>query len=334
METQLTNEQLLQLYYQDLKYSHENLADGTIKNHQKYLTVFFNTVEMPAFSVTKNTIEKFIYGLKRQDGQDMNIDVKQNYISSIKRFYNFLFDSDEPDIKRMRYYYDEYGSKIDIDNPVRRIKSVNTSATAKLLKNPRKEGLTFVEAKQLIKYMEKKLTKAKTWKNKYVAYRDYAIILLMLEIGLRYSDVSSIKKTDLDVNKKQLNIIIQKTKTKKTFILSDKLCSLIKEYLELRINMNNNLLFVSTNDNYLDNKTMNTMVKKHAANAGINRSVSCHILRHTCGALMYAETKDLALVKELLCHGTVSTTQRYVLSQDLTNDIATTTTNVVNSLIS
>lgn len=43
---------------------------------------------------------------------------------------------------------------------------------------------------------------------------------------------------------------------------------------------------------------------------------SCHMLRHTCGTLLYKETKDLQVVKQVLRHRNIEMTSRYSHVQD------------------
>ena len=43
---------------------------------------------------------------------------------------------------------------------------------------------------------------------------------------------------------------------------------------------------------------------------------SCHMLRHTCGTLLYKETKDLQVVKQVLRHRSIEMTSRYSHIQD------------------
>lgn len=56
-----------------------------------------------------------------------------------------------------------------------------------------------------------------------------------------------------------------------------------------------------------------TAIDARLEKIGLKRpGLSCHALRHTCGTLLYQETKDLALVQETLRHSNPATTSRYV----------------------
>jgi len=160
------------------------------------------------------------------------------------------------------------------------------------------------------------------------------MVLLMLETGLRYSDVASITFDNLVFNGEEtfLNIVTQKTKKKMKFLLSVPLTRALKDYFEVH-GERSSLVFCTDTGRVFDNVAANRMLDKHKSRAGIEKEVTCHTLRHTCGALMYAETKDLAFVKELLGHGSITTTQRYVYSEDVVKDMAKTTARVTDRLI-
>lgn len=334
----LSNEQLLDKFEQDMRLSIDGLAESTISAHMAHVKRFLNEVDKPAFDISKSEISAYVLGLQKESGGDMNIDSKQIHLSSIKRFYGFLFDeSAERAIADMQYYYDDRGNKREINNPTATLKAVNTSAKAKLMKNPRKEGLTVHDTQILlayltdnIKYMEDRNYTDRT----FVAHRDYCMILFMLETGLRYSDVASLEvdKIGFNGNRAIVNIVTQKTKKELKFILSEYLTYAIKKYLELHDDRSF-VLFCTASGGVLDNKSANKMLDKHRKAAGLEKEVTCHTLRHTCGALMYNETKDLAFVKELLGHGSVTTTQRYVYSEDVMEEMAETTARVTDRLV-
>lgn len=336
MAKQLTNEELIAIYKRDMELDTDMLSENTIKGHVRYITLFLNAMNKQAFDITKSEINHYVLNLKKQNGEDMNIDAKQNHMSSIKRFYNFLFvGSDDRNIMMMRYFYDDRDNKIEIPNPADGLKSVNSSAAAKLKKNPRKEGLTLSEAQRLIDAVKNHVDYTdvfSTETRRFISHRDYVMILMMLEIGLRFSDISSLTVADTLLNGNRLDIVIKKTKKRKSYELSDYLVTELKTYLKLH-NNRSELLFCSFSGNKCDNKETNNILKKYQKKAGIKKEVTCHILRHTCGALMYEETKDLAFVKELLGHGSVTTTQRYVYSEDVVKEMGQTTSKVTGKLV-
>lgn len=334
----LTNEQLLEKFEQDMKYSLEGLAESTIKFNMIYVSKFLKSLNKPAFDITKNEISEYVVTLKKLNGDDMNIDAKQNHLSSIKRFYKFLFDgATDRDVVEMREYLDDRGFLRTIQNPTASLVAVNSSPAAKLLKNPRKEGLTIKDTQKLLRAMQNNVEKVEQNEGKrlFNVRRDYCMVLLILETGLRHSDVSSLEIYSLVLNSQrhQLNVIAQKNKKVLKFVLSEYLSKELDKYLELHKDKGSLLFCTTTGTKYKD-KDVNKMLKKYKTMAGIEKEVTCHTLRHTCGALMYNETKDLAFVKELLGHSSITTTQRYVYSEDVLENMAETTERVTDHLVS
>lgn len=334
----LTNEQLLEKFEQDMKYSLEGLAESTIKFNMIYVSKFLKSLNKPAFDITKNEISEYVVTLKKLNGDDMNIDAKQNHLSSIKRFYKFLFDgATDRDVVEMREYLDDRGFLRTIQNPTTSLVAINSSPAAKLLKNPRKEGLTIKDTQKLLRTMQNNVEKVEQNEGKrlFNARRDYCMVLLILETGLRHSDVSSLEIASLVLNSQrhQLNVIAQKNKKVLKFVLSEYLSKELDKYLELHKDKGSLLFCTTTGTKYKD-KDVNKMLKRYKTMAGIEKEVTCHTLRHTCGALMYNETKDLAFVKELLGHSSITTTQRYVYSEDVLENMAETTERVTDHLVS
>jgi len=334
----LTNEQLLVKFEQDMQYSLEGLAESTIRFHMMYITKFLNAMNKPAFDITKNEISAYVMTLKKQNGEDMNIDAKQNHLSSIKRFYKFLFDgSTDRDVVEMREYLDANGHLRALQNPAASLVAVNSSPAAKLLKNPRKEGMTYRDTQKLLQVLRNEISviEAKKGKKIFNVRRDFCFVLLVLETGLRHSDASAIELSSLVLNNHRyhLNVTTQKNKKQLRFILSEFLSKELEKYLEIHHHKSNLLFCTSKGTKYMDND-VNNMLHKYKTMAGIEKEVTCHTLRHTCGALMYNETKDLAFVKELLGHGSITTTQRYVYSEDVLDGMAETTERVTDRLVS
>ena len=72
----LTNEQLLEKFEQDMKYSLEGLAESTIRGNITYVKKFLETLNKPAFDITKNEISGYVMNLKKQNGNDPMMDKK------------------------------------------------------------------------------------------------------------------------------------------------------------------------------------------------------------------------------------------------------------------
>lgn len=123
--------------------------------------------------------------------------------------------------------------------------------------------------------------------------RDYAIVTLFLNCGMRLSELCGIDLKDLDPQLRSLRVIGKGAK-ERVIYLNAACRDAIQAYLEVRIaNLSENdaanpALFLSGRGNRISNKTIQWMVGKYLKAAGLeNRGYSVHKLRHTAATLMY-----------------------------------------------
>lgn len=151
-------------------------------------------------------------------------------------------------------------------------------------------------------------------------YRDYCILTLFLNCGLRLSELCSIEITK--INKDTLTVIGKGNK-ERTIYLNNSCILAINNYLSVRdstkVNISDkNKLFISRQNRAINKMTVENIVKKHIKNAGINdRNYSPHKLRHTAATLMYKHGNvDIRTLQSILGHESVSTTQIYTHLDD------------------
>lgn len=143
--------------------------------------------------------------------------------------------------------------------------------------------------------------------------RDYAIIMLFLNCGLRLSELSSI---DIDKIKNDDTLSIIGKGNKERIIFLNKACILaINDYLTIRPKNINDMkaLFISKRKNRMSNRAIQHMIDRYLEKAGLDTSIySTHKLRHTAATLMYKYGNvDILALQEILGHESVSTTQIY-----------------------
>lgn len=143
--------------------------------------------------------------------------------------------------------------------------------------------------------------------------RDYAIMILFLNCGLRLSELSSI-----DLNKIKDNdtlSIIGKGNKERTIFINEACILAIKDYLLVRPTSitDNKAMFISKRKNRMSNRAIQHMIDRYLDKAGLDSSIySTHKLRHTAATLMYKYGNvDILALQEILGHESVSTTQIY-----------------------
>jgi len=145
------------------------------------------------------------------------------------------------------------------------------------------------------------------------ATRDYCILTLFLNCGLRISELVGLNKTD--VRGDQLRVLGKGNKERILF-LNDACQRALKDWLTQRDSMalvDQNALFVTLqNRRRISTAAVHKLVKKHLAAAGLDSTqYSSHKLRHTAATLMLQNGVDVRTLQEVLGHDHLNTTQIY-----------------------
>ena len=151
--------------------------------------------------------------------------------------------------------------------------------------------------------------------------RDYCILMLFLNCGLRISELVGLNKTDVRGN--QLRVLGKGNK-ERILYLNEACQQALEDWLTDRDAMtllDQNALFVTLqNRRRITKAAVHKLVKKHLAAAGLDcTQYSSHKLRHTAATLMLQNGVDVRTLQEVLGHDHLNTTQIYthVNSDDL-----------------
>ncbi len=157
--------------------------------------------------------------------------------------------------------------------------------------------------------------------------RDYCILTLFLNCGMRLSELVSLNLSDIRSN--NTIVVTGKGNKERTIYLNDACIDAINAYLPYRPVdgvKDKNALFISRQKGRISNKTVQYIVKSTLEKAGLNdRNLSTHKLRHTAATLMYQYGDvDVLAIKEILGHESLSTTQIYthIMDEQLKNAAA------------
>ena len=145
--------------------------------------------------------------------------------------------------------------------------------------------------------------------------RDYAIITLFLNCGMRLTELTSI---DIDKIKDDTLVVIGKGDKERTVYLNKACTQAINDYLKVRSNVNTNALFISERKQRINYRTVQKIVKKYLNKAGWDtNTLSTHSLRHTSATLLYKYGNvDIRALQDILGHKSVSTTEIYTHVDD------------------
>ena len=151
--------------------------------------------------------------------------------------------------------------------------------------------------------------------------RDYAIITLFLNCGMRLAELVSIDYNDIKADGSL--IITGKGNKERTVYLNQACIDAITAYMKKRPNdgVKDRALFLSSRNQRISPKTVQHIVYTNLDKAGLgDRGLSVHKLRHTAATLMYQHGNvDVLLLKEILGHENLGTTEIYThLANDAT----------------
>lgn len=145
--------------------------------------------------------------------------------------------------------------------------------------------------------------------------RDFAILTLFLNCGLRLSELCNIKTTDI---KDDMLVVRGKGDKYRTIYLNESCLKAVFDYLEERQHINHEYLFVSERKNQICKREIQYIVQKNIIGTGLDKNkYTTHKLRHTAATLMFKHSKvDIRTLQEILGHKNISTTTIYTHVDD------------------
>lgn len=189
---------------------------------------------------------------------------------------------------------------------------------AQNLENPKLDRrqpkyLTLEESQKLLKVASEATSK----KESRNVERDFAIITLFLNCGMRLSELVSISLKDIKFDEAKMTVIGKGNK-ERTIYLNKACINALEQYLAVRPKnkikpKDEDALFLSERLERISKRTVQYVVEKELQKAGLDTTkYSTHKLRHTAATLMYQYGNvDIRALQELLGHESISTTEIY-----------------------
>lgn len=158
---------------------------------------------------------------------------------------------------------------------------------------------------------------AQKYQHKY-KNRDMSIMLLFMTTGMRKTALREINVDDLDLDNKKLSVI-DKGHRVHEYVLTDGLVEYLKDWLfdrQLYLGAYKmSALFISRDKNRISDQSITDLIDKYAY-AALGYHISPHKLRSGLSSILYNETHDLEFVRRVIGHKNISTTQRYVVTDN------------------
>ena len=296
----------------------ENESSQIIKDFSNYL-IGIKNLSIQYVSSVITTLKQFL--------KFMNIYKYNNKYSSYEEMeLNDIRALSNSDIYSFIYYLAEnhykQGSRILKIEHLRhffkflfKIKHTIFQEPFKKIKRERKYG------EKLPNYLSleesKKLLKLYSDSNKPKEIRDNAILHLFLNCGLRRAELENLKIKDISLNEDKFSILGKGNKERTGYLNKSTKEALLK-YLEIRKTLkvksknDGDILFISNKGGRLSKNTIRDIVKSAYEKVGLDTDVyTVHTLRHTCATILYRNGTDIKIIKELLGHVQIDTTEIY-----------------------
>lgn len=273
-------------YFRDLQtfFRYIKLIKGKVFDDTQFDRIEINDVDIDLIK-TINVNDLYSYLIFCKDDRNNNSTTRARKVSTLRQFFKYLT---------------VHTHQLD-ENPAELL-------DAPKLKKALPKHLTLDNSLKLLNSVKESDSKN--------SVRDYCIITLFLNCGLRLSELCNLNVTDLNTDGSLK--ILGKGNKERVIYLNDACRSSLSEYLKIRPNEgipadHKNALFISRNRRRISNKTVQHIVYSYLEKIGLGgQGLSVHKLRHTAATLMYQHGGvDVRVLQNILGHENLGTTQIY-----------------------
>ena len=277
-------------YYSDLRLFLRYLKiknDPSLKYTDFSEITIFDVPEQLVKSVTLTDIMSFLhFSMEQRQNQQK---ARARKAVSIRQFFKYLTDSKQ-------WFEVSPAAKLELPSP----------------KNALPKHLSIDQANQLIS----ECSDINDWTDS----RDYCIITFFLNCGMRLSELVGIsvndymKSKDVTTGEEYYFIkVVGKGNKERIIYLNNACVSAYNAYIRVRPNVQGeNALFLSSRSKRISNRRVEQIIEEKLKKSGLSgMGFSVHKLRHTAATLMYQNGVDVRVLKEVLGHENLNTTQIY-----------------------
>ena len=279
----------------------------------------------------KKILEKFKDEMISEDISDNSI---KSYISDIRNFYKWYQEIDfAEDLKKITFYHLNSYKDYIVGNKRKKTSSVNRCIQSlknfcqflvkrKIIKINPAEKLRFlkrikrVQPQALSKQYIHKLLSVTSHSSHGTQKRNYAIIQIILQTGIRVSELTNLEMRDLKIYDRsgEIRIVNAKGGKERAIPLNNIARRALKSYLGNRLMDSKDIVFLSKRNQKLTTRAIQKLISNLGKKANIGE-ISPHILRHTF-AINYLRSNPDCLVElsALLGHESLDTTSIYTVA--------------------
>jgi len=306
----------------------QNLSKNTLKN--RYLDDFLSYLEVER-NRSANTIENYRFYLTRffdWAGQAQKIrmlnptNINLPMIQRYRIYLNRMTGADGEALKKSTQNYHLIALRSFLKFLAKRDVKSLAPEKIELAKMPERE-VSFLEADEMSRLLQSPLA-GTNGKPRIGDLRDKAILEVLFSAGLRVSELTKLKRDDINLkNKKNGTVeftVRGKGKKLRVVFLSEDAAKSLKDYLDRRLDVSP-WMFVrmdkaanssaAKDEAPMTPRSVERLVEKYAIVSGIAKKVTPHTLRHTFATDLLSNDADIRSVQAMLGHSSITTTQVY-----------------------
>lgn len=216
-------------------------------------------------------------------GKKISTTTVNNYIRNLKVFFNWCIEE-----------------RIIRKTPMEKIKQFKNKRVAK-------DQITDVEFRRLIRYIDT---------TKYSEFRDYVIIQLIMDTGMRLGECLSLTIDDVDIDRRAIFIQAEITKGRKDrFVFySYTMSKLLRRWIQYKDRyVESEFLFCTKSSKMVGIQNFEKNFRKYIDRAGIEKKFTAHSLRNNYARRFLMAGGDIFSLSKLLGHSSVTVTEKAYL---------------------
>lgn len=188
-------------------------------------------------------------------------------------------------------------------------RTLTEAETRALMSRARRSGLTRRTNGTVKRFLKALLPSHSGYRN----LRDLALVDLLFATGMRVGEVSSLDVKDFSPLEAVFRVRGKGGRDRLAFTVDQNTLEIQRNHLQsrLRIETDSPALFLNARGQRLSTQGISGVLTRLREEAGIQRHITPHMLRHTVATLLLRNGADIRVVQEFLGHASIATTQRY-----------------------
>lgn len=157
------------------------------------------------------------------------------------------------------------------------------------------------------------LAKGRDTSRGYRGIRNLALVDLLFATGMRVGEVSSLNLSDFVIAESFFRVKGKGGRDRLAFVVDEQTVDIQRKHVDARskIGSSSAALFLNAQGKRLSTQGIANIIAQFRKDAGIERHITPHMLRHTVATLLLRNGVDIRVVQEFLGHASIATTQRY-----------------------